>query len=228
MSTINQMIYDVRERLNQLSDDSEFSDKLILHRINQVRSTFLLQHLNNFRIPTSLDIIQTLCMETELVSNTICGIEGCEQILRTKEKLPQTLIKHTGPSIISVSTPKIFSEPISIISQDKAGFTKYKKIKGIFAFLGSDNHIYIYSDISESYKFIECIMISAVFYNPLELVKFKNCCECSDEETTCYDYDTTTYPIIADLEEAVVTRVIETFKPKLEIPEDKINNSDDK
>lgn len=227
MSTYNQMIYDVRERLNQLNDDSEFSDRLILHRINQVRATFLLQHLNNFRIPTSLDIIQSLCLETELVSTEICGVAvDCEKILRTKQKLPQLLIKHTGPSIISVTTPNMFSEEITVIPFNKVSISQHKPFKSTNVFLGQDNHLYMFSSKSESYKFIECLTVKGVFYNPLDLEDFKNCCGCENSES-CFDRDSTNYPMLAELESALLDVVVSSFQSKLELPKDNTNNSDD-
>lgn len=228
MSTINQSIYDVRERLNQLTDDSEISDRLILHRLNQVRSTFLVQHLNNFRMPTDPNIIQTLCLEVELVSSTICGVSvGCEQILRTKQKLPKIITKHTGPTIISITTPNLFSKSIEIINVNNISFAKYRYFKNTYAFLGDDNHIYLFSTKSDSYKLIDCITVKAVFYNPLDLENYKNCCGC-ENATSCFDIDTTEYPIIPEQEDVIFARVVETFIPKLEIPEDKSNNADDK
>jgi hypothetical protein len=57
----------------------------------------------------------------------------------------------------------------------------------IFAFLDNDNHIYLISE-SESVKLIECITVTGIFDNPLDLENYTNCCGCKDKPK-CFDFD---------------------------------------
>ena len=90
--TENEIIYDVREAIGQLQDDSTVSDRYIIYLFNLKRSKYLRNDLNNLQKTVDLTILQTLCLELEEVNVTECGLDlDCATIMRTKKSLPKLL-----------------------------------------------------------------------------------------------------------------------------------------
>lgn len=228
MAKINEILYDVREALRQYTDDSEISDRYILYLFNIKRSKYLRQDLNNLQKTIDFTILQTLCLELEEVSANECGLDlECETIMRTKQPLPKLLELHLKPSIISVKPTNKLSVPFNFITKERAVYSSNSPFKNsIFAFLDTDNHIYLTSQ-QDFVKLIDCITITAIFEDPLELQNYTNCCGCTPETSPCFNYEDSKYPIqphhIDNIREEIVRSLIRT----LQIPEDKNNNADD-
>jgi hypothetical protein len=227
MSKVNELIYDVREAISQLQDDSEISDRYIMYLFGLKRSKYLRQDLNNLQKTVDLTILQTLCLELEEVNVNECGLDlDCETIVRTKQKLPKLLELHLKSAIISIKPAGRLNLPFSFVTKERAVFSKHSPFKNnIFAFLDNDNHIYLVSE-SESVKLIECITVTGIFDNPLDLENYTNCCGCKNKPK-CFDFDNTEYPIQSHHIDAIREEIVQMLIRKLQLPEDKINNADE-
>ncbi len=192
--------------------------------------TYLLKKtLNNFNRSVDNSIIQRLCLELEEVSVTECSLDlDCETILRTKQPLPKPLELNTKTAIDKVKPTNRLSIPFNFISKEKAYYTLEGSSfnKSIYSFLDVDNHIYITSKL-DSHKLLECITVDAIFENPLDLQDYKNCCGCEDDSSTCYDIDTTEYPLQPHYVDLIRTEIVRELVNLLQIPEDKTNDSND-
>ena len=228
MAKISEIIYDVREAVRQYTDDSEISDKYILYLFNMKRSKYLRNDLNNLQITIDFTILQTLCLELEEVSINECGLDiECETIMRTKQPLPKLLELHLKPSIISVKPTNKLSVPFNFVTKERAVYSSNSPFKNsIFAFLDVDNHIYLTSQ-QDFVKLIECITVTAIFEDPLELQNYTNCCGCTAEEEPCFDYFNSKYPIQPHHIDGIREEIIQNLIRTLQIPEDKNNNADD-
>lgn len=227
MSKVNQLIYDVREAISQLQDDSEISDRYIMYLYGLKRSKYLRQDLNNLQKTVDLTILQTLCLELEEVNVNECGLNlDCETIIRTKQPLPKLLELHLKSAIISVKPTGRLNIPFNFVTKERAIFSKHSPFKNsIFAFLDNDNHIYLISE-SESSKLIECITVTGIFDDPLELENYTNCCGCNDKPK-CFDFDNSEYPIQSHHVDAIREEIVKMLLRKLQIPEDRTNNADE-
>lgn len=221
------LIYDVREALKQYTDDSEIDDRYILYLYGIKRTKYLRQDLNNFQHTTDISVTQTLCLELEVITANQCGLDiECETILRTKRPIPQPIELHTKPAITSVKSTNRISIPFTFTTKEKAIYSKYSSFnKGIFAFLDNDNHIYLVSQLN-ALKMIECITVTAVFEDPLELMNYTNCCGC-DDATPCFDLTNIDYPIQAHYIDLIKNEILRDLVQEMKIPEDKDNNSND-
>lgn len=228
MSKVNEIIYDIRESIRQFQDDSEISDKYILHLFNLKRSKYLRNDLNNLQKTIDFTILQTLCLELEEVSVNECGLDlECETIMRTVRPLPKLLELHLKPSIISVKPTNKLSVPFNFITKERAVYSINSPFKNsIFAFLDVDNHIYLTSQ-QDFVKLIECVTVTAIFEDPLELQNYTNCCGCTAEEAPCFDYLNSKYPIQPHHIDNIREEILKTLIRTLQIPEDKNNNADD-
>jgi hypothetical protein len=228
MATTAEIIYDVREAVRQTTDDSEISDKYILYLYNIKRSKYLRQDLNNLQKTIDISILQTLCLELEEVNVNECGLDlECETIMRTKRPLPKLLELHLKPSIVTVKPTTRTSLPFNFTTKERAIYSKYSPFnRSIFAFLDADNHIYLISE-SDEVKLLECLTITAIFEDPLELQNYTNCCGCTPAENPCFDYFNSKYPIQAHHIDIIRNEIVQTLIGTLSFPEDKNNNSDD-
>lgn len=229
MAKIAEIIYDVREALKEYTNDSNISDEYILYLYNNKRVKFLRQELNNLQRTPDISSQQTLCLSTELVSAEQCGITTCEKILKSKNPLPKLIDLHIKSSIINVKPTKRISIPFNFVNKERVYFADYSPFKNaLLAYLDTDNHIYIYSPKDDLYKMIECISVTAVFENPLELTNYVNCCGCQpNSETVCFDEFLSNYPLSAHLIDVIKAEIVNELANLKQLPQDKTNNSDE-
>lgn len=221
------MIYDVRETLKLYTDDGETSDRYITYLYNIKRSKYLRQDLNNFQHTTDLSITQTLCLGLEVVSASQCNLDiECKTILRTTRPIPQPIELHTKVAITNIRPTNRISVPFNFVPKEKAIFSKFSPFnKGIYAFLDNDKYIYLLSEMN-TLDMLECLTITGVFEDPLELISYTNCCSCI-EAPSCYDINTTNYPIQPHYIDIIKAEIVNDLIKKLQAPEDKFNDSND-
>jgi hypothetical protein len=221
------IIYDVREALKLYSDDANVTDRYITYLYGIKRSKYLRQDLNNFQKSTDVSITQTLCLPLEVVSANQCASElDCKVILRTKRPIPQPIELHIKPAITSVKSTNRTSLPFNFVTKEKAIYSKYAPFnKGIYAFLDNDKYIYVVSE-SNTVNLIECITITGIFEDPLELKNYSNCCDCPTV-TLCFNPDTTDYPLQPHYIDLIKEEIVNQLTNRLRLPDDKINNSSD-
>lgn len=226
--TINEIIYDVRESVRQYHDDTDISDRYILHLFKLKRAKYLRQDLNNFQKVADISVMQTLCLETEIVSASECGLDiECETILRTKQPLPKLLELTLKTSIISIKPNNLTSIPFNFITKEKAAFFNNAPFKNnISVFLNTDNHLYFVSN-NDAVKLLDCVTVTAIFEDPLELENYTNCCGCDPVEKPCVEWLTTDYPIQVHYVDPIREEVVQLLIRSIQIPQDKSNNATD-
>lgn len=224
---LSKIIYDIREGINQYQDDSEIDDRHIIHLFNIKRAKYLRQELNNLQRSIDISIIQTFCETLEEVSINECNLDFvCGKILRTKRPVPQTLELHLAPAITAVKPTNITSLPFNFLPKERALYHQFSPFKNsIYSFLNDDGYIYLVSE-SNALKLIECITVSGIFEDPLELSAFNNCCGCTTPQS-CFDENTTNYPLQSHYIDLIKAEVIAEYIGKLKLPEDKNNNAND-
>lgn len=224
---VDKLIYDVREALKEYSDDSELSDSYILYLYDIKRSKYLRQDINNSQRTIDISVVQSLCLELEEVNANECGIIlGCNTIIRTKRTIPTPLQLHTKSALVRISPADRVSRPFNIITREKAVYASGAPFpNAVYAFLHNDNRIYLKSNGS-ALKLLECINISGVFENPLDLIKYQNCCSC-DSDNTCFDIETTDYPIQPHYIDIIKNEIVNELAKLKNIKEDKTNDSVD-
>lgn len=225
--TINKLIYDVRDAVRQYVDDSEITDRYIAYLYNIKRAKYLRQDLNNLQRTVDNSILQKLCLELEEVPISDCNVDySCETIIRTKQPVPKPLELHLGSAITSVRPTIKTALSFMFTNKERAIVSEYSPFsEGVFAFLDTDNYIYLISQ-SDAVKLMECITVTGVFEDPLELRNYKNCCGCIDV-ASCYDEDTTEYPLPAHHIDPIRKEIIDTLVGTLRLPDDANNDASD-
>ena len=67
---------------------------------------------------------------------------------------------------------------------------------------------------------------TGVFEDPLDLVNYTNCCSCTDV-APCFDEHTINYPLQPHYIDLIKSEIVKDLVQKLQIPEDKTNDSND-
>ena len=225
--TLDKIIYDVRESLKQYTNDSEIDNRYIIYLYNIKRAKYLRQELNNYQRTTDQSVTQTLCLGLERVSINECNIDyDCETILRTKKPIPQPLELHIKSAITNVKPTKRISIPFNFTTKSKAIYSSFSPFnKAIFAFLDNDKYIYFLSS-EDSLNLLECVTVTGIFEDPLELQNYTNCCNCENIEP-CFEINTTNYPIQPHYIDLIKNEIVKDLINLLGIKEDKENNSND-
>jgi len=228
MAKLNEIVYDVREAIKEFTDDSEIDDRYIAYLYNIKRAKYLRQDLNNYQKTTDNSIKQTFCIGVEEVNAAECGVEyNCETLLRTKMTIPTPIELSSKAAITSVKPSTKLAKPFNFISREKAHWIEGSSFSGsVYAFLDTDGYVYLYST-SDGYKLLECITITGIFENPLELKEFPDCCDCTAAESPCYDEDESEYPLQPHYIDLIRREIIAEFVQEKQIPEDKENDATD-
>jgi hypothetical protein len=225
--TTNQLIYDVREAIRQIQDDSEISDRYIIYLWNLKRAKYLRNDLNNLQKTADNSVLQTMCMELERASANECNIEeDCGSIMRTKKPIPKPLELHLKSAITTIKPTTRISVPFNYVNKDRAVYSKYSTFgNAVYSFLDADMHIYLVSQ-SDVVKLIECITVTGIFEDPLSLKEFKTCCGCEIPKP-CFDESTSEYPLQAHHVDSIRAEIVQALVGTLQLPEDKANDTDD-
>ena len=224
---LSKIIYDIKESLKEYTDYSELDNRYIIHLFNIKRAKYLRQQLNDLQRTIDLSITQTFCEALEEVSINECNLDFvCGKILRTKRKIPQALELHLKPAITAVKPTNITSLPFNFLPKERALYHQFSPFKNsIYSFLNDDGYIYLISE-NKGLRLIECITVSGIFEDPLELSLFNNCCGC-ETPSPCFDINTTNYPLQPHYIDLIKAEIVTELVYKYRIPEDKTNNSED-
>ena len=225
--TISKIIYDIRTAIRDTVDDTRFSNKYILHLYNLKRSKYLRNDANNLQKLIDNSVLQKFCMDMEEVFVNECSLDyDCDTIMRSTTTIPLPLELHLKSAITEVKPSVKITKPFNFVNKERAIWSQYSPFaESIYAFLDVDNYIYLISK-SETVKLIDCITVTGIFEDPLELQNYKDCCNCEDSKP-CFDEDTTEYPLQSHHIDNIRLEIIRDLIGSLQIPEDKSNDSND-
>jgi len=224
---LQKMIYDVRTAIRDTVDDTKFSDRYIIYLYNLKRSKYLRNDANNLQKLIDNSILQKFCMDMEEVSVNECGLDyDCDTIMRSKTIIPIPLELHLKSAITEVKPTVKITKPFNFVNKERAIWSQYSPFaESIYAFLDTDKYIYLISK-SKTVKLIDCITVTGIFEDPLELQNYKNCCSC-EEPQPCFDENETEYPLQAHHVDSIRNEIIQTLVGSLKLPQDEINDAND-
>jgi len=224
---LQKLVYDVRTAIRDTVDDSKFSDRYIIYLYNLKRSKYLRNDANNLQKLIDNSILQKFCMGMEEVSVNECGLDyDCGTIMRSKTIIPTPLELHLKSAITEVKPSVKITKPFNFVNKERAVWSQYSPFgESIYAFLDTDKYIYLISK-SETVKLIDCITVTGIFEDPLELQNYKNCCNCDDTKP-CFDENETEYPLQAHHIDNIRLEIIRDLIGSLKLPQDEINDAND-
>tara|TARA_R110000851_G_scaffold57420_2_gene133762 strand:+ start:7582 stop:8256 length:675 start_codon:yes stop_codon:yes gene_type:complete len=219
--TLNEIIYDIREKLKFNTEDIGITDEYLAHLINIKRNFLVKQRFSKFTRNIPEELKQIICVNLEVI-DSIVGTSCFGNIVRSSDTIPTMLEIGGRESLIAVRVQDILYPHINIIPTERLPFVGHNRWlqKQVYASLDADAHLYLKSQ-NIFHSNIEKVKVIGVFADP-ELVYEMNC----DSNTTCEYFDSE-YPMEPYLVSDLVLMVVKELAPTLQIPNDKVNNSDE-
>lgn len=220
--TLNEIIYNVRERLKLSTDDTDVSNEYIAHLVGIKRVYLMKQRFSQFSRDIPEEVKQIVCLNLEVV-DAIGGQECFGNILRSKESLP-TLMDIGGRSaLLSVRVGDITFPHLNVVPAERlpyVGTNKWLK-KQVYVALDADKRLYLNSNNPQHFN-LQSVKVVGVFTDPEEAEELS--CEVRDESCEYFDKK---YPIEPYLVSDLVNMIVQELAPTLGIPEDSVNNAND-
>jgi len=224
MAKIAEICYDVREALKEYSDDSNLDDRYIMFLYNIKREKYLRQDMNDYGKSIDNSIKQSFCQKLILVSPSECDLQGsCTSLLRTEMMIPKPIDLHVKSAITSIKPVNRLGIPFNFTTKERIPYLIGSKFsKGIYSFLDPNGYIYFTS--KSNINLLECVSITGVFVNPLDLQDFNDCCDCTDKK--CFDELTTEYPLQGRYIDLIRAEIINELGRGKQLKEDNINDAE--
>ena len=218
---LNKIIYDIREKLKLNTDDIDITDEYIYHLIEVKRSFLIKQRFSKFTRNIPEEIRQLICVDLEVV-DSISDAPCFGDILKSKDRIPAMLEIGGRSALLAVRFEDMLFPHINIVSTERLPFVGYNKWlkKQIYVALDADNYLYFKSDNPLHFN-LKQVKVVGVFADTEGASKL-NCtateeCDIFKEEYLIEDY------LLTDL----INMVVKELAPTLNIPNDKVNNSDE-
>ena len=218
--TLNEIIYDVREKLKLNTEDISITDEYIAHLIGIKRNFIVKQRFSKFTRNIPEELKQIICVDLEPLG--VVADEPCfGDIVRSSEKIPSMLEIGGRDSMIAVRVHDLLYPNINIIPAERLPFVGFNRWlqKQLYVAYDADGYLYLKS-ADPLHSNLKKIKVVGVFANPEEAN------ELSGETSGCEWYDEK-YPIEPYLVHDIVIMVVKELAPTLNIPEDNVNNSDE-
>jgi hypothetical protein len=223
MSTLNEMIYSVREMLNAYSDDNSVSDEhLAFFFINQ-RATYLEVLADNPRKELPKEAFQKI--KLKMIPTSECDDELV--VLRSECKFPAVINNvHDTNGMRSVKLESIMTKWINVIDPVRVPFIKSNRFNSnqIYVSLDKDNHVIMLST-TNSHLLIEEVEIELMASNPEELFSENYNCGLTVIEGENCDFYESKFPMPQPLINTMINEAYSRFVYKSASERDLLNNS---
>lgn len=217
MATLNELIYDVRERLSVYSDDSNESDEHIAFLIKNFRNTLLQQYMSNLRNGVPINALQVICLELDVDKDCFDF-----DVVKSKKKIPTTIAGTGRNDLHRIHSPgSRFIKNINTIDYGRLPFLHGGKYIGSQLYVSVDHFDYLIAyNTLNNHILLENLQVEGVFEDP-ELAHKMSC------ENNDIDFEETQFPIPEDLLIPLVTEVTNILRGKKGMPVDNQNNGED-
>ena len=198
--SLNKLVYDVKNIYygGFQSDDAQVSDRQVAYWINQDRA-FLTSQLMSAGKTIPETFIQHLeCVQLECLDPAeCCDIESTQKVLRSTQKIPETIHRNGRNTIFSVSSADHtigFAETNSI----RQRYTKHSKYTGGKpSWFIKNGYLYLTNS-----KELEYVSLSGIFDDPTEALNFINC-----DGVPCWTWDDA-YPISSRMASIITKKIL--------------------
>lgn len=217
MQTLRKIVADIRNIANSGENNYSFriSDEQIAYWVHEVRSMLISQAVSKRQDITDIWVQDLPCMELELVdASECCFITTHCMILKTKERIPNTVETGSDNFILRVTTPMgdIISKSNAFASK-YGKYNKYTSNKSDWYF--KDGYLYITSEL-----LLEYVNIFAIFENPEDLSGLSTC-----DGSACFTWDSR-YPASLKMSNDITNIIMQTkVMPFLQMPHDTSNDA---
>ena len=217
--TLNEMIYDVREKLKFNTEDNHITDEYIAHLLNIKRNFFVKQRFSKFTRNIPEELKQIICLDIS-PTDTIDGEPCFGNISRSDSMMPAMMEIGGRDSLIAVRVADINFPHLNIIPTERLPFVGENRWlqKQLYVAYDADRYLYLKSGNSLHMN-LKKIKVVGVFADP-EAAYEINC----SGDTTCEWFDSE-YPMEPYLINDMIASVVQELGQTLNIPNDSVNNA---
>ena len=218
MYTKYHYIYDIKERLNDYSDDSEISTEHISFLIDEVRALIIKQSYQGIGASISNTITQQVNLTLELSQDN--EFIDLDNILVSIDALPRLIESSNLSKYVTVDNGSYKNIKFIRVSNERFPYTGNNKYLRHFVYYTLGNDFKVYFNAQDPvHKLLQYARVFGVFENPEEAWKL------SPDYDENVDFNDTIYPIDSDMWVKISDIILKMLMVKLQIPEDKINDA---
>lgn len=218
--TKGELLDDIRQRVQQFSDDTEVVDMHVLYLIDQARKMFIKQRYNkaNKLLPTL--IFQQINLDLDLEGDNEFDVNLTDTIVSTVDRLPTLIENPVINSKIKIDNGSYTDIRFILIDIDRFPYVGYNRLLPdvVYVSLGYDYKLKL-KGLANRYKLLSNVRLFAVFDNP----------EAAWMLSTSYDpninFLDVEYPVDADMATLIGDFVVKQLIEKMKIPIDEDNNA---
>ena len=220
MATKRFLIYDIIERLNQFSDDSEISPEHISFLIDQGRVLLLKQRFNKMNKSLPDVVFQPITINLQNVNDNDFHSE--DTIVSSVNPLPYLVDDFVFNSNIRLDGGSYTDLKFIWTSIARFPYIGYNKLLRdiVYVTLGYDYKLKL-KGLHNRYKLLDRLRISAVFSTPEDAWKASSLYDVN------VNYLDVEYPLPMDLWAPLSEIIVKQLGVKFTVPEDKVNNAND-
>jgi len=214
--TTNAHIYAIKNIINKgiASDDSRFSNRLILHFLNVNRALLLKQKIDKYH-EISDQSYQSLCIDlVQGFFHNCCDIKiplDCT-ILKSTSPLPKLLVSRWGNFIKTMTLDGTIISESNITSNDYSQYSITNKILKDGWFI-HDNYLYILNNTK-----LKKVLVNGLWDDPSAIAGLN--CTNNNSDTPCVDENESEYPIDAELVTMLYDITIKQLLSSYQFPQD--------
>lgn len=217
--TYKEAISVVSNTLNSISKDTWIPKRYILTILKDVSTYLVSQKLRDKSLFRETDLFRWIkCFELEEVDIIKCPIvefRTCNQLMKSKKKLPKIVGSRFGEGILivqSIDGSKVFNQTSLLSFSNKQKLPNFDKFKGSFYYV--DDYLYIPDSSIEVVDLLVLTMDE----------DYDDCSGCKDNE--CEDILDRELPVPDKLSQVVIKETISQVAMRFQVPKDENPNLD--
>lgn len=222
MATKGQLIDDIRERLEQYSDDNEVADLHISFLIDEARKMFIKQKYNKANKLLPISLFQKINIDISLESDNEFDdtFLNRDTIVSSVNKIPTLIENPIINATIKIDNGSYTDIKFIMIGLDRFPYVGYNRLLPdvVYCTLGYDYKLKL-KGLANRYKLLEKVRLFAIFENPEDAWML------SDDYDNSLNYWDVEYPIDSDMGVLITDFVLKQLRQKLQMPTDIENNA---
>jgi len=217
---LNKLVYEVLTIAREMSDDSNITDSLVEHLIDEYRSKYIQIEYSKRNMVSQVSVQSFNLTMTIVDSSSSPNISTGLSVLESNE-LPELINLAKKPGIIRIRTIDGIVGNINFMSLDRAEQTSHSRFKTVNAYLDNNNKLYIVGN-KASAILIKEIVVDAVLVSPADVMAYPY----KDRGVGSELED---YPIPASMWSFVKQEILNDIFTSYKVPNDNANDQvDDK
>lgn len=223
LNTVGWHIDQVRERIKEISDDSEIQDLLIYSTLADVRAFLLDQELTK-RKEVDENYYQTICVPLckDTFANCCTSYNINKFVLKGKKPLPDYIThKYIRPLVVTTidGESEISYQKTRLRKWDSSWEVTYDMYDITYDVVNFNNNVNLV--VHEDTFTLPEVLVTAAFVDPVAAGLYKDCTDTED----CLDWKDVAFPVPSKQRRTLWKMAIQDLMPTQQMPTDVTENA---